>query len=80
MTTGIWDTVEPLTNREVEVLRLLTTGINNRAIAALLFVAESTVKTHVEHIIGKLGVSDRVQAAVWAARNGLAADLTAETR
>jgi DNA-binding NarL/FixJ family response regulator len=64
--------IEPLTDREQEVLRLLSTGMNNRDIAAVLFIAESTVKTHVEHIIGKLGVSDRVQAAVWAARHGLA--------
>lgn len=65
------DLVEPLTDREQEVLRLLATGLSNREIGAILFVAESTVKTHVEHIIGKIGVSDRVQAAVWAARNGL---------
>src|SRR5262245_24166676 len=65
------DIIEPLTDRELEVLRLLSTGLSNRDIAAVLFVAESTIKTHVEHIIGKLGVSDRVQAAVWAARNGL---------
>jgi DNA-binding NarL/FixJ family response regulator len=63
--------VEPLTERELEVLRLLATGMNNREIGSVLFVAESTVKTHVEHIIGKLGVSDRVQAAVWAARQDL---------
>lgn len=68
---GASDLIEPLTEREQEVLRLLATGLNNRDIAALLYVAESTVKTHVEHIIGKLGVSDRVQAAVWAARHGL---------
>jgi hypothetical protein len=68
---GVSDLIEPLTDREIEVLRLLSTGLNNRGIASLLFVAESTIKTHVEHIIGKLGVSDRVQAAVWAARQGL---------
>jgi DNA-binding NarL/FixJ family response regulator len=67
------DLFEPLSDREEEVLRLLATGLRNRDIAAVLFVAESTVKTHVEHIIQKLGVSDRVQAAVWAARHGLAA-------
>ncbi len=67
------DLIEPLTHREQEVLRLLATGISNREIASLLFIAESTVKSHAEHIIGKLGVSDRVQAAVWAARQGLAA-------
>jgi len=65
------DLIEPLTEREVEVLRLVATGLTNRDIASMLFIAESTVKTHVEHIIGKLGVSDRVQAAVWAARHGL---------
>jgi len=63
--------IEPLTDREREVLRLVATGINNRDLAATLFVAERTITTHVEHILGKLGVSDRVQAAVWAARNGL---------
>lgn len=70
-TVGAQDLIEPLTEREQEVLRLLATGLSNRDIASLLFIAESTVKTHVEHIIGKLGVSDRVQAAVWAACHGL---------
>ena len=65
------DLISPLTQREEEVLRLLATGLTNREIGSLLFIAEATVKTHVEHIIGKLGVSDRVQAAVWAARMGL---------
>jgi DNA-binding NarL/FixJ family response regulator len=68
---GSEDLIEPLTEREQEVLRLLAAGLSNRDIGAVLFIAESTVKTHVEHIIGKLGVSDRVQAAVWAARHGL---------
>ena len=62
---------EPLTPRELEVLRFLATGLSNRDIASLLFIGEGTVKTHVEHIIGKLNVSDRVQAAVWAAQQGL---------
>lgn len=68
---GSQDLFQPLTDREQEVLRLLSTGLSNRDIGAILFVAESTIKTHVEHIIAKLGVSDRVQAAVWAARQGL---------
>jgi DNA-binding NarL/FixJ family response regulator len=68
---GSEDLVVPLTEREEEVLRLLSTGLSNRDMASLLFIAESTIKTHVEHILGKLGVSDRVQAAVWAARHGL---------
>lgn len=68
------DLITPLTEREQEVLRLMATGLSNRDIASLLFIAESTVKTHVEHIIGKLGVSDRVQAAVWAARQGLVSE------
>ncbi|MEP6757480.1 MAG: response regulator transcription factor [Chthonomonadales bacterium] len=63
--------IDPLSEREVEVLRLVTMGMTNREIGSLLFVAESTVKTHVIHIIGKLGVSDRVQAAVWATLHGL---------
>jgi DNA-binding NarL/FixJ family response regulator len=65
------DLIEPLTKREEEVLRLVATGMSNREIGAVLFISDGTVKTHVEHIIGKVGVSDRVQAAVWAARHGL---------
>jgi DNA-binding NarL/FixJ family response regulator len=66
------DLATPLSEREAEVVRLLADGLSNREIAAMLFVAESTVKTHVEHIVVKLGVSDRIQAAVWAVRSGLA--------
>lgn len=68
---GAKDLIQPLSDREIEVLRLLSTGLSNRDMAPLLFISESTIKTHVEHIIRKLGVSDRVQAAVWAARHGL---------
>jgi len=65
------DLISPLTTREEEVLRLLATGLSNKEIAGVRFIAEATVRTHGEHIIGKLGVSDRVQAAVWAARQGI---------
>lgn len=65
------DLAIPLTPREVEVLGLVANGLSNRDVSAALFVSVGTAKTHVENIIRKLGVSDRVQAAVWAARNGL---------
>lgn len=65
------DLIQPLTEREIEVLRLMATGLGNREIGELLFVTENTIKTHVVHIISKVGVSDRVQAAVWAARHGI---------
>jgi DNA-binding NarL/FixJ family response regulator len=55
---------EPLTPREVEILRLLVRGQTNREIAQELVVSRGTVKNHVQHIIAKLGVSDRTQAAV----------------
>lgn len=62
-----------LTKREVEVLRLLAQGQTNREIAQRLFLSTLTVKTHVQRIISKLGVSDRTQAAVRAAELGLLA-------
>jgi DNA-binding CsgD family transcriptional regulator len=56
--------MESLTPREVEVLRLLSQGQTNPQIAQNLLVSRGTVKIHVQHIISKLGVSDRTQAAV----------------
>jgi DNA-binding NarL/FixJ family response regulator len=63
--------VEPLTPREREVLRLVARGYTNQEIATELTLSRSTVKTHLEHIIAKLDVSDRTQAAVRAAELGL---------
>jgi len=54
--------VEPLTERELEVLRLIAAGLSNSDIADELFIAVSTVKSHVNHIYGKLDVDNRVQA------------------
>jgi LuxR family maltose regulon positive regulatory protein len=54
--------VEPLTERELEVLRLLAAGLSNREIAQELVVALSTVKSHVNHTYGKLGVKSRTRA------------------
>lgn len=62
---------EPLTPREVEVLRFLARGQTNRQISRQLVVSPATVKVHVEHILAKLGVSDRTQAAVRASEAGL---------
>lgn len=62
---------ERLTNRERDVLKLLAHGLTNREIAGKLSLSVGTVKVHVEHIIGKLNVSDRTQAAVRAVQYGL---------
>lgn len=56
--------IEPLSNRELEILQLVATGASNREIATNLFIAEGTVKNHVTNILGKLGVRDRTQAAL----------------
>lgn len=63
--------VEGLTQREVQVLRLLGQGLSNEEIAELLVIAESTAKTHVKRIMAKIGARDRAQAVVIAYRAGL---------
>lgn len=62
---------EHLTEREVEVLRLVAGGNRNREIAARLFISEETVKVHVKHIMEKLGAADRTQAVAIALRRGI---------
>lgn len=62
---------EPLSEREIELLGLIASGSNNKEIAELLFITEGTVKNHITHILGKLGVRDRTQAALKAKELGL---------
>jgi DNA-binding NarL/FixJ family response regulator len=66
------DVEVPLTKREGEVLRQMAEGLRNKQIAEALHISCETVKEHVQHIIRKIEVSDRTQAAVWAVRKGLA--------
>ena len=61
----------PLTQRESEVLRQLALGLTNKEIAQALSISYETVKEHVQHILRKIGVTDRTQAAVWAVRKKL---------
>jgi DNA-binding NarL/FixJ family response regulator len=61
---------EPLTGRELDVLRHVTEGNRNRDIAKRLFVSEHTIKIHIKHILEKLGASDRTHAIAIASRRG----------
>ena len=62
---------EPLTEREIEVLKHVAAGATNKAVAQRLDVAEATVKTHVSNLLAKLGLKSRTQAALFALREGL---------
>jgi len=65
-------TEEPLTEREVDVLKLVAQGLTNQEIAEALFIGEGTVRTHVSSILSKLHLANRTQAALYALREGLA--------
>ncbi len=69
--TGVPEALRQLTERELEVLREIAGGWSNERIAQQLYVTEATVKTHVNHILSKLGLSSRVQAVVLAYESGL---------
>ena len=63
--------VEPLTERERDVLRLLGQGMSNKEISAALFISEGTARTYVSNILGKLGLASRTQAALYAVEHKL---------
>jgi len=65
---------EPLTDREAEVLKLIAQGLSNQSIAEKLVISERTVRTHVGHILNKLHLANRTQAALYALREGLTSD------
>ena len=64
-------TIDPLTPREVEILRLVARGLTNMDIANQLVVSERTIRTHISNILGKLHLANRTQAALYALRQGL---------
>ncbi len=70
-TSNLPPTKEPLTEREMDVLRLVAQGMTNQEIAESLVIGEGTVRTHVSNILGKLHLANRTQAALYALREGL---------
>jgi two-component system, NarL family, response regulator LiaR len=71
---GARSLVADLSERELEVLKLIAGGLSNSAIAARLVLSEKTVKGHISNILGKLQLADRTQAAVFAWREGMMRD------
>ena len=70
--SGEGEPVEPLTDREKDVIRLLGRGMSNKDIGSALFITERTARTYVSNILGKLGLASRTQAALWAVEHKLA--------
>ena len=73
--TGAAGLIEALTDREVEVLRLLAQGLTNKDIAQTLFLSVRTVEAHLRNIYGKLNVRSRTEAVLWAVKQGYAAEV-----
>jgi len=71
-TSNMTPTEDPLTAREVEILKLVAQGLSNQEIAEKLVISERTVRTHVTNILSKLHLANRTQAALYALREGLA--------
>jgi NarL family two-component system response regulator LiaR len=72
LTSDLPPTEEPLTEREMDVLRLVAQGLTNQEIAESLVIGDGTVRTHVSNILGKLHLANRTQAALYALREGFA--------
>lgn len=70
--SGVEPVAEELTERELEVVRLVAQGLNNREIAGRLYISDKTAKTHVSNMLGKLHLVDRTQLAIYAISHGLA--------